>query len=678
MSLEQVAGIPGSTRWRMPSGVLAGSVVLLALGLLLWGEVRPSAQSIAALGRSFPGSPAFSYDADGAVGPSHYAEITNLGFRVVELSAGAVVHNSTSLSAFWNGKVGLPLGVGCCFDPHLEYDHASQRWFAVSLAGGGRPDSSLYLGVSDSPDPSGGWKGLVLEADVSNLRWADFPYLGLDGLAVYITVGMPSLVSPTQSGQALLVLPKADLTASRPTAARLSRFFTVFPTTVANDFHYNAQPQIDYLGSATDGLLLAAFYQPAFVDNRWTVNALYQRMSGQASGTVTLLPWGTTPAYRFDSTANPIPRPSPSDYGRQPGTTHRVNNGNGNSNVRIGDAVYSVSSAPVAGRLGIVWRRFQPSTNTVVDAGFIGDEVHDYLTPSIAANANGDIVIAYARTSPIEYVSFYGQAGQPDASGKVVLGPPMLVKAGSDVFDEHAPVKSPGLARLVDYASSVSVHPWDHSRFWISGPYVSGRNRGSTWIAEVILPPAGSGGGGVGAAPANLVPTVSGSTVDFRWNAATGGPTPTGYVVEASLTPGGVVIASVNSATTSLTLTHVPPGFYFVQVRAIYPGGVSQPSTPVQLIVGSAGASMVLTVTPPSARIGEQVTFSWTDQVLGSGNNYTLFVAGPGTSTFSPLVFVPCCAFQTNIPPTQPGTYSFYVRGTNAVQSNTVTLDVSP
>jgi hypothetical protein len=397
-------------RWRCHT---SGRQVVIASLILLFGcfgYATLSAQT-SAIGRSFAGSPVFNPDADGAVGPNHYAEITNAGFRVTALATGSVVYNSAGLSQFWGTKVALPLLTGCCFDPQLEYDQATGRWIAVSLSGAFRIDSALYLGISDTSDPSGAWKGLIIDADPSDLRWADLSYLGLDGSAVYITAGMSGIASTTPFRKAFFVLPKSDLTRAVPTAARLSRFLTQYPTTVVNDFYYDTNPVKDGLATATDGLHIASFYQPTWVFTgsgyRWAVNAVYQRMTGQASGAATLLPWVTTPSYQFDSTSNPLPQSLPTDFGRQPGTSVRLNNGGGNNDVRIGDTVYSATSGPVRGRLGIVWRRFQPSTNTIVDAGFIGDDVNDYLSPSIAANPYGDVVVAYARTSPTADASFY-------------------------------------------------------------------------------------------------------------------------------------------------------------------------------------------------------------------------------------------------------------------------------
>jgi uncharacterized protein (TIGR03437 family) len=393
---------------------------------------------------------------------------------------------SAALSQFWSTKVGLPLKNLCC-DPQLEYDHASGRWIALSIGGVGGPDSALYLGISDTADASGGWKGLVIDADSTDLRWVDLPNLGLDGAAVYIDAGLPGIAATTQFRYGLWVLPKVDLIGGVPTAARVSRFETSYPP-VPNEFYCCGDPQIDYMGNATDGLQIHASDVPWWTDSGgWTVNAIYQRMNGQASGAASLLPWAESPMYEFFTPSNPSPQSFPSDWGRQPGTSVRLNNGTGRNNVRVGDAVYSVGPAPFLGRFGIAWRRFQPSTNRIVDAGLIGDGVNDHFVPSIAANANGDVVIAYTRVSATSFASLYYSAGRVDATGKLAFDPAVLVKAGSNIYDENGPVKSAGIARFVDYASSVSVHPQDQSRFWISGPYVSDRNIGSTWVAEVIF-----------------------------------------------------------------------------------------------------------------------------------------------------------------------------------------------
>jgi hypothetical protein len=231
-------------------------------------------------------------------------------------------------------------------------------------------------------------------------------------------------------------------------------------------------------------------------------------MTGQSSGTATLEPWLVSPALVFDSSINTPPQGYPLDSARQPGTAMRLGTNIGNIQVRVGDFLYSAYLSAVRGRAGIVWSRFQVSTGQFVEAGFIGDSVNDYIDPSIAANANGDIVIAYVRSGPFEFGSLYASAGRRSpASGKVVFGPPMLLKAGTNIYDESGPrYGTNGPARFSDYSSAVSVHPTDPSRFWVSGAYVSGRNAGSTWVAEIIM------------APKPLATTLRGKEILWRHN----------------------------------------------------------------------------------------------------------------------------------------------------------------
>ena len=121
----------------------------LFLSVAFFGHAEAYAQLFATVGRSYPGSPSFNFDADGAVGPDHYAEITNNGVRIVALADGSVRYNASQPN-FWRKVLGEAPGA---YDPHIEYDHASGRWFAIALT---RTD--IYLGVSDNSDPTGSWK----------------------------------------------------------------------------------------------------------------------------------------------------------------------------------------------------------------------------------------------------------------------------------------------------------------------------------------------------------------------------------------------------------------------------------------------------------------------------------------------------------------------------------------
>jgi hypothetical protein len=109
--------------------------------------------------------------------------------------------------------------------------------------------------------------------------------------------------------------------------------------------------------------------------------------------------------------------------------------------------------------------------------------------------------------------------------------------------------------------------------------------------------------GGVAAPPlrpSGLLARVGGSTVAFSWNAPASGGVPTGYTLEAGTEPGlSNIVAFPLGAATAFLVEGVPPGVYFVRVRASNPLGVSAPSNEVVLSVGAVDRSAGRAATDP-------------------------------------------------------------------------------
>ncbi len=75
-------------------------------------------------------------------------------------------------------------------------------------------------------------------------------------------------------------------------------------------------------------------------------------------------------------------------------------------------------------------------------------------------------------------------------------------------------------------------------------------------------------------APANLTYTLgTGNTVSLDWSAPTTGGTPTGYLLEAGSAPGLADITAAPVAAPPLVVPNVPPGVYYVRVRAVNAAG---------------------------------------------------------------------------------------------------------
>lgn len=126
-------------------------------------------------GNSFPP------DVNGAVGFDHLMATMNTQVRIQNKQGGEV--NTTSLTGFWNGLGGHT----DIFDPKITYDPYDKRWFFVCCATRQAAGSALLLGVSETPDPTGGWTTYTIDADPADLYWFDYPSLGFN--KNWITVG---------------------------------------------------------------------------------------------------------------------------------------------------------------------------------------------------------------------------------------------------------------------------------------------------------------------------------------------------------------------------------------------------------------------------------------------------------------------------------------------------------
>jgi hypothetical protein len=168
-------------------------------------------------------------------------------------------------------------------------------------------------------------------------------------------------------------------------------------------------------------------------------------------------------------------------------------------------------------------------------------------------------------------------------------------------------------------------------------------------------------------APQNLVSGVSFQTVTLSWQPATTGGIPLAYRIEASLSPGGPLVAAiqVNGSTTSLTVLGVPDGVYYVHVRALNAIGASPPSNEAIVAVCTTSCSPV----PAPVRdltyllSGRNVTLTW--RITPPVESFVIEVGSATGLTdigrFSTGVAV-ASVTAVGVP---PGTYFVRVRGVN-------------
>jgi predicted phage tail protein len=132
--------------------------------------------------------------------------------------------------------------------------------------------------------------------------------------------------------------------------------------------------------------------------------------------------------------------------------------------------------------------------------------------------------------------------------------------------------------------------------------------------------------------PQNLTASVSGDSVTLNWAppSAPGGVL-FGYIIQASLSPGGAIVAAFADNDTTLVVTDVPAGVYYVRVLAANAEGNSAPSNEVMVVVEAEPPCTSAPNAPAnlgSTVSGDLVTLNWTAPATGCAVTGYAVVAG--------------------------------------------------
>ena len=170
-------------------------------------------------------------------------------------------------------------------------------------------------------------------------------------------------------------------------------------------------------------------------------------------------------------------------------------------------------------------------------------------------------------------------------------------------------------------------------------------------------------------APTNLAAIVNGNAVTLTWTAPATGTPATSYVVVASLSPGGTPIAGFPLQNTTLAVSGVPNGVYYVRVIAANAEGASGPSNEIVVVVPSSGGSCTAPPDAPTNFIatvqGSLVTLGWAAPAAGCALTGYVIQAGsaPGLTNIAVLNVGALTTLSVSAP---PGIYYARVLALNA------------
>jgi hypothetical protein len=385
------------------------------LALLFVGS--PAAGEEVKILTTFPGAsgpgPKDCPDNTGAVGPDHVVDFTNASVVIHDKTSGRVVRQMTQ-AEFWtaaNPKFDLPK----LNDPRLLYDPLSGRWFGVIAEQ--KKGSVGYLAVSETPDPTGSWRGVVLPMAPTDPGMK----LGVDKNGLYIAYYV--LTGNIHTMMSVHAIPKADaVAADGPSLAHLQTFANLemecFPAT-------DLDP--DKPADASEVLLNREF------GNSFSKLHLYKiTWAGSTASISQLQTIPLTKTYQSPNGASLKNRASQPP----PGRMLRADEARRTTCVYAHKgSLFACNGAKraVDSRPGIFWSEVRGSDGALLQEGFIDDPECDYLIPTLAVDANGNVGLGCTRTSEKEFPSavvMMRAAGDP----KNTMRPPVLAARGTTVF----------------------------------------------------------------------------------------------------------------------------------------------------------------------------------------------------------------------------------------------------
>ena len=421
---------------------------------------------------SFEGTPQTGFrppDCTLAVGPSDVLVAVNVdlaGYR----KDGTLRFRWPSMTALFSPV--LPSGAGL-FDPKLAYDHLAQRWIVIVAARRQSPAGSwIMLGVSQGPDPAGRWWVWALDFSVDGSaatnNWADYPMLGFDTQAIYITTNQ-FRIGGNFSYSKLRILNKSEAYAGA--ALRWYDFWNLknpdnsLAFTVQSTVHFRGQ------GGNPPGFFCNALWPSGSSLTLWQLND-------------PLASWrGATPVLeKFAVACRSYDLPPDAE---QPDTATRIETNDSrllSSMFQFVGGVHRLWTAHTskitwsgdsAARSAVQWYEIDTQTRKVVQQAGYGALGFYYYFPVVQTDFGRNAHLLFSRSSAQEYGSLR-QTGRRVNDAANDLQGSALVKAGESAYTG---------GRWGDYFGHAR-DGGDANRVWLYGEFADARNSWGTWVCS--------------------------------------------------------------------------------------------------------------------------------------------------------------------------------------------------
>ena len=408
-----------------------------------------------------------------AVGPNHIVATVNgfpSFFRIFDKQGNVL---KTIGVAGWFAPVS-PDESG---DGQVIYDHFAQRWvLSFMQVNTTNQTGANLIAYSDDSDPTGDWYVYRFDTkkhgSIQTNTWGDYPQIGYDDQAIYITTRIFGFVSGF-FGMKLRVIKKSELYNSNGGPVTWWDFWDIRRP--------NANPPA---GEQLDGIHAAFSYTAG--QNGY----LFYSHSGNANWYVLykiLNPSANPPRLRGKQMASSVYYSTP--LASQLGGGTALESGGSVCRtapiVRDGKIFVAHSTGnttnPSQGA-SVKYVIADLNTTTVIEQSELGAIGYYYIYPTLAIDADLNIGITFSRSATTEYVGAYystKKAGDPPG-----LSPSTAVQVGLGNYQQVAN----GRNRWGDYMA-IYLDPATNHEMFLHTEYATPSNSWATIIGEIIAAP---------------------------------------------------------------------------------------------------------------------------------------------------------------------------------------------
>jgi hypothetical protein len=439
-------------------------------------------------------------DTNGDVGPNHYVQTVNTGFRVFDKSGNPLTPFTTYNSFFAPLGTSNPCGNNQNDgDPIAFYDQIADRWVLSDFAFPSFPGNSFWqcIAVSQTPDPvAGPWNLYALQVDPANPTFlGDYPKFALwnnpqPGGAYYLAV---NLFDPSFQGNRVFALDRGSMLSGGPANAiaftiPVAAMPVTFSAPIPAGFRTGNPPPAgrdEFLLTVdspnSGGVVLTQVHG-------WFFHADFANPANSTFGVgLNHLPNAEITVNGFvdaftDTTSNVVPQqggqPPLDTLGDRIMTPVVYQNRNGTESLWADHTIIlNYPNGPTAVR----WYQFNvtggnfPATPVQQQDWTNGNDGLFRWMPSLAVDQNGNMAIGYSTSSAKDFPGIR-------YAGRFASDPPNDLGQGEAVMTNGTGSQTSASGRWGDYTMT-TIDPADNVSFWHTNEYYV--TTGISWSTRV-------------------------------------------------------------------------------------------------------------------------------------------------------------------------------------------------